>query len=234
MFTVLATGLANAQVGSGTIIILDFAKDKLAIAADSRITFDDRPPLDSHCKIRVFSHRIVFTEMGAIGFNRAPFDPRLGWSNSALARRAVREQANSDKNPDVEIKDISSIWANSLAAYWRDAYQTTDREAVTRIAKPGGGLITGAVFAEARNGSPGEFCTQSSSRAKVEAEKWKPSPELADRVSRETLHAMRLVDLTIAFDPIQGLGGEIDALELHNDGTINWVFRKQNCPDNED
>ena len=61
-FLVLAGGLSNAQVGHGTVVILDFFKDKLAIAADSRITFNDRPPDDSFCKIRVFRHRIVFAQ----------------------------------------------------------------------------------------------------------------------------------------------------------------------------
>jgi hypothetical protein len=279
MFIFFAASLSKAQVGSGTIVVLDFSKDKLAIAADSRVTFDDRPPEDSFCKIEVFRHRIAFTEMGAIGFRRGPSDPLPGWSNSALARRSVRAEANPNKDPDAEIKDIASIWANTLATYWRSAYQS-DRDAVDRvIANSHNGPITGAVFAETRNGAihwrfvavnffpemnppiqaitgemhhcwpcgqgekvcamarpaiPEEFCTQNTPRAKDEAAHWTPSPESADKVDREALHAIRLVDLTIAFDPIKGLGGPIDVLELHNDGAINWVTRKQTCPDNED
>jgi hypothetical protein len=279
MFIVLVTSLSNAQVGSGTIVVLDFSKDKLAIAADSRVTFDDRPPEDSFCKIEVFRHRIAFTEMGAIGFRRGSSDPLLGWSNSALAHRSVLAEENSSKDPDSEIKDIASVWANTLASYWRSAYQS-DRDAVDRvIANSHNAPITAAVFAETRNGAihwrfvavsffpemnppiqaitgemhhcwpcgqgekvcamarpavPEEFCTQTSPRAKDEAAHWTPSAELADKVDREALHAIRLVDLTIGFDPIKGLGGPIDVLELHNDGTVNWVSRKQHCPDNED
>jgi hypothetical protein len=275
----LTVTLSRAQVGSGTIIVLDFAKDKLAIAADSRVSFDDRPPQDTHCKIEVFRHRIVFTNMGAVmRFKRNPLDASRSWDNSELARRAVREMGDPAKDPDTEIKDIASIWASSLAVYWRSVYQS-DRELIDKAAKNAAGIITSAVFAEARNGSihwrtvavgimpdmtpsiqaftgelhdcwpcgqgekvcamarpaiPEEFCTQSSQRAKDEAAQWAPSPELAARISRETLHAIRLVDNTIAFDPIRGLGGNIDALELRNDGTINWVFRKDNCPENED
>lgn len=274
VITVLAGGASAAQVGSGTIVILDSTKDKLVVAADSRLTFDDRPPEDTQCKIQVFGHRIVFTEMGAIAYTNSG----TGWFNPLLARRAVREMGSLEKDPDTEIKDIASIWANSLAALWQSAYRR-DREAVTRaIANSHNGPITGGVFAEARNGSihwrfvavavlpnmdppirsitgevhdcwpcgegekvcalarpeiPAEFCTQSSPRSKEEAAHWKPSPELAGKVSRETLHAIRLVDDTIAFDPHPGLGGKVDALELHSDGSINWVQRKPNCPEND-
>ncbi|HVI08993.1 MAG TPA: hypothetical protein VND65_11955 [Candidatus Binatia bacterium] len=280
LFVVLATGLsAAAQAGHGTIVILDFAKDRMAIAADSRITFNDKPPDDSFCKIRVYRHRIVFAQMGSIGYIRGSNDPFPGWYNAPLAARAVREMGNPDKNPDDEIMDISGIWARSIALYWNRALQTNP-DVVYRTAKPGGDIITGAVFAEARNGAvhwrtvfvglnptlkppavqaftgelhdcfpcgegekvcamarpviPTEYCTQSSVRAKDETSHWNPAPELENWVSRETLHAVRLADLTIAFDPVGNLGGKIDTVELHNDGTIQWVFRKPGCPDNED
>jgi hypothetical protein len=275
----LSAGLGHAQIGSGTVVVMDFAKDKMAIAADSRVTYEDRPPADSYCKIEVFHHHIVFSEMGAIGFKRGPQDPRPGWFNPDLARRAVREKSNPGKNADEELMDIASIWANSLAAYWRSAWGT-DRVAVERaIANSHNGPITGGVFAEARDGVihwkfvavgmfpemtppiqaitgemhdcwpcgdgekvcamarpaiPEEFCKQTSERARQEAASWKPSLELAAKVSRETLHAVRLVDDAIAFDPIKGLGGPIDALELRNDGNIQWIYRKASCPANED
>jgi hypothetical protein len=277
-FIILATSLSAAQSGHGTIIILDFSKDKLAIAADSRITHDDSPPDDSFCKIEVFQHRIVFTQMGSIGYKRGSLDPFPGWYNADVARRSVTAMANPDKDPDVEIKDVASIWATTLAEYWNAAYRS-NREGVLQISKAGAGLITASVFAETRKGAihwrfvgvgwhptanppiqaftgeyqdcwpcgdgeevcamarpvvPKEFCTQTSRRAKDEAAQWNPSPDLLGRVSREALHAIRLVDDTIALDPGGGLGGKIDALELHNDGSINWVFRKDTCAANED
>lgn len=282
-FIILTSALGQAQVGSpaghGTIIVLDFSKDKLSIAADSRITHDNKPPDDTFCKIEVFRHRIVFTQMGSIGYDRGSTDSFPSWRNSDFARRAVAEKSSPEKDPDVELNDIASIWASSLAYRWNQAYRTSP-EIVERTARPGGELLTGAVFAEAVNDAihwifvgvglnptltppqvqaftahlhdcwacgagekvcamarpniAEEFCTQSSQRAKDEAAQWSPSAELAGRVSRETLHAVRLVDDTIAFDPVGGLGGGIDSLELHNDGMIRWVFRKESCPENED
>jgi hypothetical protein len=46
--------------------------------------------------------------------------------------------------------------------------------------------------------------------------------------------AMSLVDKTIRQDTTGVVGGKIDALELLNDGTINWKQKKDNCPDSRD
>jgi hypothetical protein len=277
-YLVLAGGLSNAQVGHGTVVILDFFKDKLAIAAESRTTYEDRPPQDTSCKIRQYQHRIVFVEIGAVGFRPAPRDPFRGWDNVELALRSVHAEASPQKDPDAELKDIAGIWARTLASYWNTAYRYHP-DSVARAAFWGAGQISSGFFAEIRNGTihtlhvgveldkdknppvvaftfkmgdcwpcgegervcamarpmiPKEFCEETSRRAKDEAAHWRPSPELMGEISRETLHAVRLVDDTIAFDPMIGLGGKVDALELHNDGTINWIFRKPSCPENED
>lgn len=43
---------------------------------------------------------------------------------------------------------------------------------------------------------------------------------------------IRLVDLTIAFHPKQEfVGGKIDAIELREGGTVQWIQRKDTCPD---
>ena len=274
---VLTACVSNAQVGHGTVVILDFFKDKLAIAADSRVTYEDRPPQDTVCKIRQYQHRIVFAEIGALGFMPGAHDPFRGWDNVELAYRSVRAQASPEKDPDTELKDIAGIWARTLASYWNTAYRYQP-DSVARAAFWGAGQISSGFFAEIRNGTihtlhvdveldkdksppmsaftfkmgdcwpcgdgervcamarpliPKEFCEQTSQRAKDEAAHWTPSPELVAKISRETLHAVRLVDDTIAFDPMIGLGGKVDALELRNDGTINWIFRKPSCPENE-
>ena len=43
-----------------------------------------------------------------------------------------------------------------------------------------------------------------------------------------------LVDKTIREDTTGVVGGKTDALELLNDGTINWKQRKENCPVSQD
>ena len=55
------------------------------------------------------------------------------------------------------------------------------------------------------------------------------SPSLLERVGIETLRAIRLADLTVAYDRTGLVGGPIDAVELLQDGSIHWVQRKPNC-----
>jgi hypothetical protein len=45
----------------------------------------------------------------------------------------------------------------------------------------------------------------------------------------ELLRCIRLVDLTIAFDKSKSIGGRIDALDISNDGRIQWHAKKDNC-----
>lgn len=70
--------------------------------------------------------------------------------------------------------------------------------------------------------------------AKSEAEHWTISPTLTKRLSRDTLWAIRIADLTAAYEPKGNVGGHIDAVELWNNGVIHWAIRKPQCPDHED
>lgn len=63
---------------------------------------------------------------------------------------------------------------------------------------------------------------------------WSFSPSLLQRASIETLHAIRLVDLSVAYDGSGFVGGPADALEIWKDGTVHWIERKPNCPDSSE
>jgi hypothetical protein len=79
-----------------------------------------------------------------------------------------------------------------------------------------------------------EFNLQTSLRAKREAQNWSPSEALLKFTDVMTLKAIRLADLTAAYEPHGWVGGKIDAVELWQDGSIHWVARKETCPANED
>jgi hypothetical protein len=51
---------------------------------------------------------------------------------------------------------------------------------------------------------------------------------------RGTRLAIRLVALTEEYDKSKTVGGPIDAIELSNTGSVRWVARKCNCPENQD
>jgi hypothetical protein len=79
---------------------------------------------------------------------------------------------------------------------------------------------------------PLEFIKVTSQRAREEKKRFKVIPSLLARTSFDMVRAVRLVDLTITYDPSGMVGGPIDALELFEDGSIRWFSRKCNCPEN--
>jgi hypothetical protein len=72
-----------------------------------------------------------------------------------------------------------------------------------------------------------EYTRKTSQRAKDE--KWEFPPSLLERTSPDMLKIVKLVELTIAYDPSGTVGGKIDAVELDVDGSIHW-FQNPNCP----
>jgi hypothetical protein len=76
-----------------------------------------------------------------------------------------------------------------------------------------------------------EYVHRTSQRANQET--WSASPILLQRAIPEMLKVIRLVDLTIAFDPTGFVGGHIDAVELDYDGSIKW-FQRPDCPETYD
>jgi hypothetical protein len=82
---------------------------------------------------------------------------------------------------------------------------------------------------------PTEFCTQSTDRARGGDGKLTYAPSLLDLGwDRDSLLALRLADLTIAYDSSGTVGGRIDVIELTKDGSIRWLAKKDNCPANQD
>lgn len=61
-----------------------------------------------------------------------------------------------------------------------------------------------------------------------------PSKSLLDRIGKEGVLAIRIADLTVAYDRSGEVGGHIDAVELNRNGSIRWLARKDNCPENHD
>jgi hypothetical protein len=77
-----------------------------------------------------------------------------------------------------------------------------------------------------------EFILGKTERAKKEAQ---TSLSLPKGMSREMAHIIRLVDLTIMYDPTKVVGGPIDAVTLSGNGNIHWAkgHRKNQCPEKQ-
>jgi hypothetical protein len=69
-----------------------------------------------------------------------------------------------------------------------------------------------------------EYLRQASDRAKVEVQEW---PNL-----QEWQIAYRLVDLTLAYSQKKDyVGGPIEVVELHRNGSVTWIQNPQHCPE---
>lgn len=73
--------------------------------------------------------------------------------------------------------------------------------------------------------------TKQTERAKKET--WK-APATLKKMSPEMFKAIRIADLTIAYEPSGTVGGKVDAAELWKDGSVHWIQKKCNCPDSSD
>jgi hypothetical protein len=254
----LVVHAAHAQIRTGTIIVFELAKDKFAIAADSRAIFSDRPPEDNHCKIAAFkSNDVIFAAGNATGYpNRGIADFMPSWDVVDEARRAVdAERVIKRTNATDAANGIVSLWENNMLARWTQMmlYHPED---VRYIAAKNEGHLTHGVFAVARAGSIAIALTSIvDDNGKLRAERAPvkcPVGEICATGKLEIFkkyitagkkfmvtdpplsRVIKLVELTIAEDKSGTVHGPIDAVELLNDGTIQWRHKKSNCPENSD
>lgn len=253
-------GAANAQIGTGTIIVFGQSQDRFVIAADSRVTFDHQPPDDSRCKIAAFkANHVVFAASGANGFINDGSHVLKTWLVSEIAKDVVTE-AWSDPVP----ADATEA-ANRLAIAWEG--KTIEHWQQTRLMEPilfakmvgenkdPSGAITNGIFAIAYKGrlawvgssvifQNGEFtikhpdntCSNgvdmctSGEVATLSTYFLNAPPDHGDQLS----FALRLANLAADGDSTGTIHGPIDALELLADGSINWKQKKDGCPDSQD
>ena len=131
---------ASAQADSGTIVVINFAKDEVVVAADSRAIRQDTGVADnSYCKVAVFRHRFIFTSVGASRFLDRATGKTL-WDNNDLAREAVRDSSSHDR----QVSDLYAAavdWAQAVKSHWDE-----HREDARKSPGPRGGQITAGEF----------------------------------------------------------------------------------------
>ena len=152
----LAPHAALTQVQSGTVIIFNFTKDKLVVAADSRAVYGQSniPPDDSRCKIVAFNHKIIFTTSGVavrLKGSSPLLDPVEGWDNADVARIAIHSTDLSGSDTQIRIQNVADNWATLLLDKWRSYYFFYPVQ-VRKFAEKGKGILTNGVFAEAQQG----------------------------------------------------------------------------------
>jgi hypothetical protein len=79
-----------------------------------------------------------------------------------------------------------------------------------------------------------EFCSKSTDRGKeAQGVLTYDNSLMALGWDIRSLLALRLADLTEAYDLSGTVGGPIDVLQLKKDGGIRWLARKNNCPEDQ-
>jgi hypothetical protein len=255
---------ANAQVGSGSVVIFQLTKDKFVIAADSRVTLADRPPTDDECKIVAFaSNRVIYANTGGNGYtNRGIMDSMPSWSAVDEARSAIlAERAIEPTDAMTAVNRISAVWENSMLTRWSQQ-MSHNAEGVISIASKYHGGLTNGIFVAARRGSIAIALTgivldngviKVVRPTKMDCEKGPCGSGEMDVFNKytadgkefmkadsknlksfELIRTVRLVDLTIAEDKSGTVHGPIDSLELLKAGSVRWHQRKCTCPKSSD
>ena len=154
MFVLLVAYPASSQISSGTIIIINFSKDNLVIAADSRGVHADprRPPDDARCKISVFGHKVLFATSNGLSFTKTdPFDLADEWDTTSVAHEAFRKAEAGKEAGSVYLDAIASDWEQTMIAHWENLY-SFHPQLVAATAEGAAGLLTVGFFATANGG----------------------------------------------------------------------------------
>jgi hypothetical protein len=105
---VLCTPLADAQIESGTVVVVGYSKKKVIVAADSRETNDDGEYRDTACKIAALNDKLIFTATGQAKLISRGVSL---WDATREARTALTDtqKLNSDKVGDF-LDRVAARW----------------------------------------------------------------------------------------------------------------------------
>jgi hypothetical protein len=147
---VFAAWPAFSQARHGTIVVLDFAKDQLVMAADSRSVLNEHgtSPDDSECKISIIGNQLIFATAGFSRYQRTDSADQLpSWDNAEEAQKAYVESSGKQN-----VQDMAKGWGDRLAENWKLFYKLRP-DRVGTFGASGNGQITAGIFAEATNGT---------------------------------------------------------------------------------
>jgi hypothetical protein len=248
---------AHAQIKPGGVIVYTQTSSGFVIAADSRSTWTDaRSQDDNQCKIAAFkSNRVVFASSLGAGYeNTGPLDLEPSWNTFDQAKEVVLQKWPDPvpANAQEAVQRLSSAWASKMIDRWREVKRFDPGKFAAAVHTSG--ALTIGIFAIAYQGqvamevssiidSNGTISVRPLTDpncavdlcaiGKTDTYRRNMSPPLMPGAPPIT-RAISLVDRTVRQDTTGVTGGATDALELLNDGTINWKQKKDNCPDSLD
>jgi hypothetical protein len=155
MWLALIVHPAFAQIQAGSVGVAYLTDEKIALAADSRVTLGKDPPRDDACKVTALGGKMVLVATGAAGYvSRSPLIP--SWSTAEEARRAF--QSVQARNPDTDgwTGDVAVDLAKHLAGRF-SALLKWERSSVVEAAAENGALAVALLGGRGYNGHPELF-----------------------------------------------------------------------------
>lgn len=139
---------AWSQVNIGTTLVVGYSKDKVIMAADSRVTHLDGRVEDDQCKIVALGKKLLFGGVGIEGFrSRTPV--LHSWEGVAEARQAF---ANEKVRKSGSVELMSAYWARSINSYLEEQIAHNPEVIVHSIEAYGSVLVYGIFAGKDSNG----------------------------------------------------------------------------------
>ena len=275
---------ACAQIESGTIIVLNITKDKIIMAADSRV--GSIPPDDTHCKIFAFGHKTLFTGTGNANVIPWGFPLLQGWRDADVAHTIIAAHRDEHTDAASRLNTIADQWADTIRGNWENMLHWHPND-VLQAARKNNHVLTVGLFIEQhhwwaavillvenplprvgymimRDGDFGKkcwpchqkrssqicalgeyqpietianFCSENTSKRTLKQDwaTWtkQASPQLR-KLTKDELWPMRLAELAIAKDTSGTVHLPVDLIETVPNGSVRWLYKKPNCPENQD
>lgn len=141
---------AFAQIEHGSIVIIYFSNDQIAVAADSRGSQEGGLKSNSYCKVFAFDHKLIFAVTNHASNSRTGIsDLSEAWNSWDDARSAYKEALATHSETVVE--QTADNWAKKIVSHWRQMY-TFYPQRVRSLVGPNGGLTIGSFGGLDRDG----------------------------------------------------------------------------------
>jgi hypothetical protein len=110
--------LGWSQVNTGTVVIVGMSKEKIIIAADSRLTHSEGNYDDDGCKIATFGNKLVFAETGLVTDKSEILPKKLQFDAIESARDSFNFENNLFNSSPPDWPPLAQGFPFNVASQW--------------------------------------------------------------------------------------------------------------------
>lgn len=243
-FIVFLAPLARSQGISGTSVIVKWNQEKIIVVTDSRVsTVTGRKISDDDCKISTLSNEFFVASAYTRKMDATTNGRRMVWDSQETAKRAF--EMSAPRSVEAVAAKWGEMWTHNLNQIKVGQRSGISSEMLFAGLNNGGiDMIVGRVFldnnlifgfntvkvpynvvAGMARGTDivSEFQEGKTSRSQRELQDWKKSlgnPTI-DEFDRKWL--IQLMRWVIKYDNGGWVGGQPEAIELRNNGSVQWL-----------